>query len=54
MARPQGEARPGLDWRCLYLCGSGAHPGAGVWGAAGMNAAAEILKRARRLDAQRA
>jgi phytoene dehydrogenase-like protein len=28
----------------LYLCGSGAHPGGGVWGAAGMNAAGEILK----------
>ncbi len=28
----------------LYLCGAGAHPGGGVWGAAGMNAAREILK----------
>jgi phytoene dehydrogenase-like protein len=32
----------------LYLCGSGAHPGGGVWGAAGMNAASEILGRVRR------
>ena len=31
----------------LYLCGSGAHPGGGVWGAAGMNAAAEIVRHVR-------
>lgn len=31
----------------LYLCGSGAHPGGGVWGVAGMNAASAILKRVR-------
>jgi phytoene dehydrogenase-like protein len=31
----------------LYLCGAGAHPGGGVWGLAGMNAAAEILRRSR-------
>ena len=28
----------------LYLCGSGAHPGGGVMGAPGFNAAREILK----------
>ncbi|HWM53534.1 MAG TPA: NAD(P)/FAD-dependent oxidoreductase [Thermoplasmata archaeon] len=28
----------------LYLCGSGAHPGGGVMGAPGLNAAREILK----------
>jgi phytoene dehydrogenase-like protein len=33
----------------LYLCGAGAHPGGGVTGAPGHNAAREILKDARRL-----
>lgn len=32
----------------LYLCGSGSHPGGGVTGLPGMNAAREILKDARR------
>jgi phytoene dehydrogenase-like protein len=43
--------RPLLDWaryrtpiRNLYLCGSGAHPGAGLTGGSGANAAREILK----------
>src|SRR5439155_655989 len=49
--------RPLLDWaryrtpiRGLYLCGSGTHPGDGLTGASGANAAREILKelRARR------
>ena len=30
--------------RGLYLCGAGAHPGGGVWGAPGSNAAQEILR----------
>ena len=28
----------------LYLCGSGTHPGGGVWGAPGWNSAHEILR----------
>src|SRR6185437_5092821 len=43
--------RPFLDWsryrtpiRNLYLCGSGTHPGTGLTGASGANAAREILK----------
>ena len=43
--------RPLLDWaryrtpiRRLYLCGSGTHPGNGLTGASGANAAREILK----------
>jgi phytoene dehydrogenase-like protein len=32
----------------LYLCGAGAHPGGGVTGAPGHNAAREILRDARR------
>jgi len=43
--------RPVLDWaryrtpiQNLYLCGSGAHPGTGLTGASGANAAREILK----------
>ena len=32
----------------LYLCGSGAHPGGGVTGVPGMNAARELLRDARR------
>jgi len=47
--------RPLLDWaryhtpiRNLYLCGSGTHPGVGLTGGSGANAAREILKHLRR------
>ena len=46
--------RPLLDWarygtpiRNLYLCGSGTHPGAGLTGGSGANAAREIVKHLR-------
>ena len=39
-----GWARLRTPVRGLYLCGSGAHPGGGVMGAPGHNAAREILK----------
>ncbi len=39
-----GLARYRLAVRGLYLCGSGAHPGGGVTGGPGQNAAREILK----------
>jgi phytoene dehydrogenase-like protein len=32
----------------LYLCGSGTHPGGGLAGASGRNAAREIVKERRR------
>jgi phytoene dehydrogenase-like protein len=47
--------RPLLDWarynspiRNLYLCGSGTHPGVGLTGGSGANAAREIVKALRR------
>ncbi|HET6603366.1 MAG TPA: NAD(P)/FAD-dependent oxidoreductase [Xanthomonadaceae bacterium] len=48
-ARPllgQGDYRGALPG--LYLCGSGTHPGGGVTGVPGMNAAREILRDVRR------
>ncbi|HKQ97670.1 MAG TPA: NAD(P)/FAD-dependent oxidoreductase [Candidatus Polarisedimenticolia bacterium] len=43
--------RPAAGWadyrtpvRGLYLCGAGTHPGGGVWGAAGWNAAHQVLR----------
>ncbi|NQW00242.1 MAG: NAD(P)/FAD-dependent oxidoreductase [Rhodospirillales bacterium] len=44
-ARPTlGNAAYRMPVRGLYLCGAGAHPGGGVTGAPGHNAAREILK----------
>lgn len=47
--------RPLLDWaryrtpiQNLFLCGSGTHPGAGLTGGSGANAAREILKNLKR------
>jgi phytoene dehydrogenase-like protein len=43
--------RPLLNWARyrtpiagLYLCGSGTHPGTGLTGQSGLNAAREVLK----------
>ncbi len=43
-----GWARYGTPIHNLYLCGSGTHPGAGLTGGSGMNAAREIVKELRR------
>jgi phytoene dehydrogenase-like protein len=43
----KGWAQYRTPVRGLYLCGSGAHPGGGVMGAPGYNAAREILKERR-------
>ncbi|MDP8955716.1 MAG: NAD(P)/FAD-dependent oxidoreductase [Actinomycetota bacterium] len=43
-----GQARYRLAIEGLYLCGSGAHPGGGVTGGPGQNAAREILKDRKR------
>ncbi|HXI87379.1 MAG TPA: NAD(P)/FAD-dependent oxidoreductase [Parvularculaceae bacterium] len=53
-ARPQlGAADYRMPVKGLYLCGSGAHPGGGVTGAPGHNAAREIISdfRLRRIPA---
>ena len=48
-ARPVlGYANYRMPIEGLYLCGSGAHPGGGVTGVPGMNAAREIIKDLRR------
>jgi phytoene dehydrogenase-like protein len=48
-SRPvMGWARYATPLRNLYLCGSGAHPGGGVIGAAGYNAAHRVLQDLRR------
>ena len=48
-ARPMiGAADYRMPLKGLYLCGSGAHPGGGVTGAPGHNAAREIVRDFRR------
>jgi phytoene dehydrogenase-like protein len=48
-ARPVlGHANYRMPIRGLYLCGAGAHPGGGVTGIPGRNAAREVIKDARR------
>ncbi len=46
-----GWARYRTPIRNLYMCGSGTHPGGGVMGAPGRNAAREVLKDSRRAGA---
>lgn len=43
-----GSARYRAPVRNLYMCGSGTHPGSGLTGASGFNAAREILKDLRK------
>jgi phytoene dehydrogenase-like protein len=46
MMRPYtGASQYGTEVDGLYLCGAGAHPGGGVMGLVGRNAAREIIKR---------
>jgi phytoene dehydrogenase-like protein len=46
MLRPvPGAAQYATPVDGLYLCGAGAHPGGGVMGLPGRNAALEILRR---------
>ena len=46
MLRPvPGAAQYGTPLAGLYLCGAGAHPGGGVMGAAGLNAASQVIQR---------
>jgi phytoene dehydrogenase-like protein len=47
MVRPlPGAAQYQTPLEGLYLCGAGSHPGGGVMGTAGRNAARQVLKRA--------
>jgi len=49
MLRPvPGAARYAMPVAGLYLCGAGCHPGGGVMGAAGRNAARVVLEGASR------
>ena len=48
-----GHARYRVALESLYLCGSGAHPGGGITGGPGQNAAREIVGDLRRRSARR-
>jgi phytoene dehydrogenase-like protein len=48
-----GHARYRLGLPGLYLCGSGAHPGGGITGAPGANAAREIVADLKRRPSRR-
>jgi phytoene dehydrogenase-like protein len=43
-----GRARYGTPIEGLFLCGSGTHPGTGLNGGSGANAAREILRAIRK------
>ncbi len=46
MLRPvPGAAQYAAPLEGLYLCGAGSHPGGGVMGAAGLNAAGQVIQR---------
>jgi phytoene dehydrogenase-like protein len=46
MLRPvPGAAQYASPLDGLYLCGAGSHPGGGVMGAAGLNAANQVIER---------
>jgi phytoene dehydrogenase-like protein len=46
MLRPvPGAAQYAAPLAGLYLCGAGSHPGGGVMGAAGLNAASQVIQR---------
>ena len=46
MLRPvPGAAQYRTPLDGLYLCGAGSHPGGGVMGAAGLNAANQVIRR---------
>jgi phytoene dehydrogenase-like protein len=52
MVRPvPGAAQYRTPLEGLFLCGAGSHPGGGVMGVAGRNAARQIMKSARQREA---
>jgi phytoene dehydrogenase-like protein len=54
MPRPMpGAAQYGTPVEGLFLCGAGTHPGGGVMGVAGRNAARRVLSEARGRETRR-